>query len=51
MYAIVIVFYNEELKNGEHFVFVRNRIPKEKNIYNRLYLESLYILQLAEILN
>ena len=51
VYAIVIVFYNEQTKNGAHYVFIRHKIPREKTIYNRLYLEALYSLELAEMIN
>jgi uncharacterized protein len=51
VYAIVIVFYNEKLRNGAHYVFIRHKIPREKTIFNRLYLEALYSLEFAELLD
>ena len=50
VYAIVIVLYNEKMRNGAHYVFIRHKIPREKTIYNRLYLEALYSLEFAEML-
>lgn len=51
VYAIVVVLYNEKLRNGAHYVFIRHKIPREKTIYNRLYLEALFSLEFAEMLN
>jgi predicted RNase H-related nuclease YkuK (DUF458 family) len=51
VYAVVIVYYSEKLRNGAHYVFIRHKVLREKTIFNRLYLEALYSLELAELLN
>ena len=51
LYALTIVFYDQEMHNGAHVVFMRIREKKERELMRRLMNESLYSLDLSEWLD
>lgn len=51
IYAITIMMYSGDIRNGAHVVFFRERIPKVKETQERLYKESLWCLDVANFLN
>ena len=51
IYAITIMLYNTDVKNGAHVVFFREHISKVRDNFDRLQREAEYALQVAELLN
>lgn len=51
IYAITIMLYNNEIKNGAHVVFYRESLPKLKDHNERLYKEAIMALEVSEFLN
>jgi predicted RNase H-related nuclease YkuK (DUF458 family) len=50
VYAITIMLYNGDLRNGAHVVFYRENVPKIKNTFERLRKEADYTQILGEYL-
>jgi len=50
-YAITIVLYNGDIKNGGHIIFFRENLTKIANHFERLQKEALFALELAEMLD
>ncbi len=50
-YAITIVLYNGDIKNGGHIIFFRENLTKITNHFERLQKEAIYALELAEMLD
>lgn len=50
-YAITIVLYNGDIKNGGHIIFFRENLIKVKDHFERLQKEAIYALELAEMLD
>lgn len=52
VYAITVMMYDMDVKNGAHVVFFRESSPtKIRDHFERLQREALYSLELAEMLN
>lgn len=51
VYAVTIMLYNGDIKNGAHVIFFRENITKVRDNFDRLQKESEYALQVAEMLN
>jgi predicted RNase H-related nuclease YkuK (DUF458 family) len=51
MYALTIMLYNNDIKNGAHVVFFRESFPKIRDNFERLSKEALMVHDLAEYLN
>lgn len=51
LYAITIMLYNGDIKNGAHLVFFRENINKVKNNFERLQKEAEYLHEIGEFLN
>jgi predicted RNase H-related nuclease YkuK (DUF458 family) len=51
LYAITIMIYNGDVKNGAHLVFFRDNIIKVKNNFERLQKEAEYLHDVGEFLN
>jgi len=50
-YAITIMLYNGDIKNGAHIIFFRENITKVRDHFERLQKEAIYALELADMLN
>lgn len=50
LYAITIMLYNEDFKNGAHLVFFRNNIHKIRDNFDRLQKEVELLQEVAEFL-
>ena len=50
-YAITVVFYNDELRNGAHVVSATYRMPKIKDIVTKLWNEAVFVHDVAESLH
>lgn len=50
-YAITIVFYNENLRNGAHVVYTTHKMNKVKDITTKLWNEAILVYHVAESLN
>ena len=51
LYAVTIMMYNHDIRNGAHVVFFREAIPKERNTFMRLQREAQYAHDVSEYLN
>jgi len=51
VYAITIMLYDTDIKNGAHVIFFRENVEKVRNHYDRLNREGEFALQLADMLN
>lgn len=51
VYAITIMLYNTDIKNGAHVIFYRENVNKVRDHFERLQKESEFALQVAEILD
>lgn len=51
LYAMTIMMYNHDIRNGAHVVFFRESVPKVKNTFVRLQKEAEYAQDIAEYLN
>jgi len=51
VYAMTIMMYSHDIRNGAHVVFFREAIPKEKNTFVRLQREAEYAHSIAEYLD
>ena len=51
VYAITVVFYNEQKRHGAHVVFARIRVPKIKDVSVKLWKEANYIYEVASLLD
>lgn len=51
IYAITIMLYNADIKNGAHVIFFREHITKVRDNFDRLQREAEYALQVSEVLN
>lgn len=51
IYAITIMLYNTDLKNGAHVVFFRESVSKIRDNYERLHKEAQYVYDIGEFLN
>jgi predicted RNase H-related nuclease YkuK (DUF458 family) len=49
-YAITIMFYNTDVKNGAHVVFFRDSINKIRDNFERLHKEAQYVHEIGEFL-
>jgi len=50
-YAITIVFYNENVRNGAHVVYARHSLPKIKDVVTKLWNEAVFVHEVAESLD
>ena len=50
-YAITVVFYNEELRNGAHAVYALHKVPKIKDVISKLWNEAVFVHEIAESLH
>ena len=50
MYAITIMLYNTDIKNGAHVVFFRENLNKFKDNFERLQKEAQYVHEIGEFL-
>jgi predicted RNase H-related nuclease YkuK (DUF458 family) len=50
-YAVTIMIYNNDIRNGAHVIFFRESLPKIKNNIERLDKESIYAYNVAEFLH
>lgn len=50
-YAISIVFYNENLRNGAHVVYCTYKVPKIKDVTTKLWKEITLVYEVAESLD
>ena len=51
VYAITIMLYNTDLRNGAHVVFFRESVDKVRDNNERLYKEALYLYDIANYIN
>ena len=51
VYAITIMMYNTDLRNGAHVVFFRESVDKIRDNNERLYKEALYLYDIANYIN
>jgi predicted RNase H-related nuclease YkuK (DUF458 family) len=51
IYAITIMLYNGDVKNGAHVVFFRDSLDKVRDNQERLYKEALYLNEVGTYLN
>lgn len=51
VYAITIMLYNTDIKNGAHVIFYRENVNKVRDHFERLQKESEFALQVAEMLD
>jgi len=51
IYAITVMMYNTDIKNGAHVVFFRENCPKIRENDERLYKEAQYVHDVAMYLN
>jgi predicted RNase H-related nuclease YkuK (DUF458 family) len=51
IYAITIMLYNGDVKNGAHLVFFRESVNKIKGNFERLQREAEYLHEIGEFLN
>lgn len=51
VYAITIMLYNTDIRNGAHVIFYRENLTKVRDHFDRLQKESEYALKLAEMLD
>lgn len=51
VYAVTIMLYNSDIKNGAHVIFFRENLVKVRDNFDRLQKESEYALSVAEMLN
>lgn len=51
IYAITVMMYNTDIKNGAHVIFYREHVTKIRDHFDRLQRESEYALKLAEMLD
>jgi hypothetical protein len=50
IYAITIMLYNTDIKNGAHVVFFRENINKVRDNFERLHKEAQYVHEIGEFL-
>ena len=50
VYAITIMLYNTDVRNGAHVVFFRENINKVKDNFERLHKEAQYVHEIGEFL-
>ena len=50
VYAVTIMLYNGNIKNGAHVIFFRENVNKIRDNFDRLQRESEYALKVAEML-
>lgn len=50
IYAITIMIYNTDFKNGAHVVFFRENINKVRDNFDRLHREAQYVHEIGEFL-
>jgi len=50
IYAITIMLYNTDIKNGAHVVFFRENITKVRDNFERLHKEAQYVHEIGEFL-
>lgn len=51
LYAITIMMYNTDIKNGAHVVFFRENINKIRDNFERLHREAQYVHEIGEFLH
>lgn len=51
IYAITIMLYSQDIKNGAHVVFFRESCSKIRDIQMRLYKEAEYLHEVGEFIN
>jgi predicted RNase H-related nuclease YkuK (DUF458 family) len=50
-YAITVVFYNENRRDGAHVVYATYKVPKIKDIITKLWNEAVFVHSVAESLH
>jgi len=50
IYAITIMLYNTDIKNGAHVIFFRENINKVRDNFERLHKEAQYVHEIGEFL-
>lgn len=50
IYAITLMIYNSDVKNGAHVVFFRENLSKIKDNFERLHKEAQYVHEIGEFL-
>lgn len=51
VYAITLMMYNTDLKNGAHVVFFRENVTKIRDNFERLHKEAQYVHEIGEFLD
>ena len=51
IYAITLMMYNTDVRNGAHVVFFRENVPKVRDNFERLQKEAQYVHDIGEFLN
>jgi len=51
VYAVTVMLYDTDIKNGAHVIFFRENVEKVRNHYDRLNREGEFALHLADMLN
>jgi len=47
MYVITVVFYNETLRKGAHYIYHKVFLKKETDVFSRLYYEATFLYDLG----
>jgi predicted RNase H-related nuclease YkuK (DUF458 family) len=51
IYAITLMLYNQDIKNGAHVVFFRENVTKIRDNFERLHKEAQYVQEIGDFLN
>ena len=51
VYAVTVMLYNGDIKNGAHVIFFREHVNKIRTDFERLQKEAQFALEVAEMLN
>ena len=50
LYAVTLMMYNQDYRNGAHIVFFRQNLPRVKDNFERLHKEVLLVQEVAEFI-
>jgi len=50
-YAITVVFYNERIRRGAHVVYASFHLPRNKDVFSKLWNEAVFVHKVAESLD
>jgi len=51
VYAITLMIYNQDIKNGAHVVFFRENVSKIRDNFERLHKEAQYVQEIGDFLH